>query len=184
MKNIGYILMCLTFAVITNASADTNRFTAASASYGVLGYMDFDSSIFDGSTTQFVTNDLMLGLDFTNPINGFHLTTIGPVSPTDGTYFDSSGAGLPTLLGGFGDQGGTSFADEVSIGSAGWGQPIYLVLGNGSGNDLFSDVTWSASVAGAITAPVPEPETYVLLLAGLGLMGFMMRRRMQPAASA
>ncbi|WP_074632003.1 MULTISPECIES: PEP-CTERM sorting domain-containing protein [Nitrosospira] len=29
----------------------------------------------------------------------------------------------------------------------------------------------------AITAPIPEPETYAMLLAGLGLMGFVGRRR-------
>jgi hypothetical protein len=27
------------------------------------------------------------------------------------------------------------------------------------------------------TSPVPEPETYAMLLAGLGLVGFMARRR-------
>ncbi|WP_255369615.1 PEP-CTERM sorting domain-containing protein [Nitrosovibrio sp. Nv17] len=31
----------------------------------------------------------------------------------------------------------------------------------------------------AVTAPVPEPETYAMLLAGLGLMGFMARHRKQ-----
>ena len=29
----------------------------------------------------------------------------------------------------------------------------------------------------AVTTPVPEPETYALFLAGLGMMGFMARRR-------
>jgi hypothetical protein len=33
------------------------------------------------------------------------------------------------------------------------------------------------------TAPIPEPETYAMLLAGLGFLGFMERRRkQQPAA--
>ena len=35
---------------------------------------------------------------------------------------------------------------------------------------------FTASVIPAVTA-VPEPETYAMLLAGLGLMGFMVRRR-------
>ena len=34
------------------------------------------------------------------------------------------------------------------------------------------------------TAPVPEPETYAMLLAGLGLLGFMGRRRKQKRTAA
>jgi hypothetical protein len=34
----------------------------------------------------------------------------------------------------------------------------------------------------SVTAPVPEPESYAMLLAGLGLLGFMARRRKQPTA--
>jgi hypothetical protein len=33
-----------------------------------------------------------------------------------------------------------------------------------------------------VLAPVPEPETYAMLLAGLGLLGFAARRRKQKAA--
>jgi hypothetical protein len=33
-------------------------------------------------------------------------------------------------------------------------------------------------------APVPEPETYAMLLAGLGLLGFAARRRKLQAAAA
>jgi len=32
-----------------------------------------------------------------------------------------------------------------------------------------------------LTAAVPEPETYAMLLAGLGLVGFMARRKSQCA---
>ena len=32
---------------------------------------------------------------------------------------------------------------------------------------------------GSVKYVVPEPETYAMLLAGLGLVGFIMRRRVQ-----
>jgi len=38
------------------------------------------------------------------------------------------------------------------------------------------DQTYSIEM---VTAPIPEPETYALMLAGLGLVGFMARRRKQ-----
>jgi hypothetical protein len=35
---------------------------------------------------------------------------------------------------------------------------------------------------GTVAAPIPEPETYALMLAGLGVVGLMARRRARPAA--
>jgi hypothetical protein len=35
----------------------------------------------------------------------------------------------------------------------------------------------AAFVVGSNMAPIPEPETYALMLAGLGVVGFMARRR-------
>lgn len=48
------------------------------------------------------------------------------------------------------------------------------VLGNCSGIGVTGNV-------GATLAPVPEPETYALMFAGLGVVGFMARRRKQQA---
>lgn len=55
-------------------------------------------------------------------------------------------------------------------------------------SDITFDTTFLESFAviiEPITSPVPEPETYAMLLAGLGFLGFMARRRkLKEAASA
>jgi hypothetical protein len=43
--------------------------------------------------------------------------------------------------------------------------------------DLIKTDGGATGAVGAITAAVPEPETYALMLAGLGMMGFMAKRR-------
>lgn len=40
------------------------------------------------------------------------------------------------------------------------------------------------TISGAVLNPVPEPETYALMLAGLGVVGYMARRRKQERAAA
>jgi hypothetical protein len=44
-------------------------------------------------------------------------------------------------------------------------------------NDSFNHDDWDDFVVGLNTAPIPEPQTYALLLAGLGVVGFVARRR-------
>jgi hypothetical protein len=59
--------------------------------------------------------------------------------------------------------------------------PYIFFAANGSHpDDATQDIGPTLTLA---TAPVPEPETYAMMLAGLGLLGFVARRRKQnPAA--
>jgi hypothetical protein len=62
--------------------------------------------------------------------------------------------------------------------SLSWDQPItgpaYLSIGGVTSGSLGG--IYSGSIE-SISAPIPEPETYAMLLAGLGLMGAVVRRR-------
>lgn len=51
-----------------------------------------------------------------------------------------------------------------------------IIFTGGQGQSL---PTLSFDVVSVVTAPVPEPETYAMFLAGLGLMGAIARRRRQ-----
>ncbi len=59
-----------------------------------------------------------------------------------------------------------------------------LMLGNLSGTLTYTTNIWAQNTAHttqdlAVFAPVPEPGTYAMMLSGLGLMGFVARRRKQ-----
>ena len=60
-----------------------------------------------------------------------------------------------------------------------------LIAGMETGNAYFNIHTTSfpgGEIRGLLT-PIPEPETYAMLLAGLGLLGFVARRRQRNAAA-
>ncbi len=95
-----------------------------------------------------------------------------------GSMFGITSLGVNLFTG-----GGAPVQSGFSLGAIGLVSAPSIVAGT---YDLRVNGTLTGSAGGtyggtmsAVAAPVPEPETYAMMLAGLGLMGFMARRRKQ-----
>ena len=115
-------------------------------------------------------------------VNGFggYLTT---VYTTDCCGFGSLD---PTTVSRSGSGGSVSvdWAGTTGVLAGTWSQAL-IVYTNASiyGTSVASFLDGGIAQAD-VYAPVPEPETYAMLLAGLGLMGFVARRRQRKLAAA
>lgn len=82
-----------------------------------------------------------------------------------------------------GNAGAWDAAAAIALPASGWGgsdgivTSVTLTLSN----QLFvlgpAEIWKSGAAIAAVTAPVPEADTYLMMLAGLGLVGFLARRR-------
>jgi hypothetical protein len=151
-----------TFAAGNNGATFADHFTFSVS--GTTG-MNFDAIISSISRTADT------GLD----ISGLSLYRVGGGSGTGGTAGDTLVTSGTSSMTGAMDVW-TLSSDNLTAGS-------YYVLVSGN---LVSDT--SGAFGGAVmmspTAPVPEPETYGMMLAGLGVLGFLARRRKQAANQA
>jgi hypothetical protein len=99
----------------------------------------------------------------TNAFAGGALTLVGNLTLGGNPFGIDSSAGF----------------DIASNGQAfiSWQENLYGInLGSGALSVLGQIGTGDGRVIG-LTSPIPEPETYALMLAGLGLVGFMAKRR-------
>ena len=156
----------LTFAPLDNYSI-FQQFTTITLSglYGVTSATgrtstDFPNSFIDAINLNWTAQVLNGGTVVQWTHNGAGTGNFGSVQHIFGFHVFASGA-----------QDGL-----VSLTTDGFSRDTNNPLPNNS-----FDVDISGSVNGPVAA-VPEPETYAMMLAGLGLLGFAARRRKQKAA--
>jgi hypothetical protein len=124
-------------------------------------------------------------LNFATPVDNFSFDRVGNVaaySPTGtikGSWSATAYNASNVSLGSVGEGLFATYSDvpTLSFSLAVQGIDHIDFIGNSygfAGNDLpnMDNITFTTPVS-----PVPEPETYAMLLAGLGLIGFMARRR-------
>jgi hypothetical protein len=156
------------FAAGTFTSGQEGVFTSDTGGQFSLTYLGQESAFSDGirivvngnqltelnSVGDVITGPMVAGtpVDFTFFASDGTAVTNGTIPPDDNPSFALLGTDVVTQLGTF----------------------AYVIGYNDSA--LHDD--WDDFVVGLNpTAPVPEPQVYALLLAGLGVMGFVARRR-------
>jgi hypothetical protein len=125
----------------------------------------------DANGNQAYAGDLA-GVPATPPFGGppsLYTTSQGPV------YFMA-------LLGAFTDSHGVIVGSPFKIGNGPLSETIpegasRLSMGFNDGGGGFFDNSGGIIVGVTEVSTIPEPETYAMFIAGLGLMGFMARRR-------
>lgn len=170
LKSLTAAVALAATALTSNvASADTLTLTPnASFSHTVAAGLFSDVWTFNlGSSSTVATSltnvEINFGSFLSNSITGF-------AASLNGTALSYSNGVLN--LG-----GGTAITTQVLSGAGVYAPGAYTLTVSGTAG------MFGASYGGNIVAvPVPEPESYAMLLAGLGLMGTIARRRSKSKA--
>lgn len=181
-----YTLHALTLATLglcaSGAAADTYTFSSSGDTVGTLEITDISGgalfSLTSSTADAFADSSFLLDLAFSGPSGTFGNYT-GPGTQTTATY------------GSFVDAG-TSYDWQINFDNAPPGDRVlsgmtvtWTITGDGLSADAFG-MPMQLHI-GAIDAAdesvkipaIPEPETYALMLAGLGMLAFLRRRQMR-----
>jgi len=163
--------------VFSNPSCENGSFAStALPTGGNESSYDSFSPVYTGATLLGIIgagNSLLLGLDINQASGDQTLTAFYML--VDGLVVDSFAGSTGNVPAG---NNGNGYADYLlgnfsSFGAANTVQ-FHFVFDNA--NDGTENVFL---IGGPPVAAIPEPETYALMLAGLGVVGFMARRRKQ-----
>jgi PEP-CTERM motif len=147
----------------SNASADIGYYQ------GVAGQISFHAGSYNYTSSGLLNFEIIKGLsqnsiriiDPSNSPNDFSAVLEVQLSNALGSDALPVNWGTPLVTGGL---------SQVST--------VYSASGTSNGTNLGHDYRFTTTSVQAI-AVVPEPETYALMMAGLGILGFMAKRRKQ-----
>jgi hypothetical protein len=177
----GYLLMIAMLLHISGAFA-SDTFTTGNGYFNMLGLETGYPSDYDHLTVTGKSGSIsgsgqydIASLIFAVGYNAWNIhTDTGTVSFDFAVNGNAATLTIPYVI-------NISYQDTLSLGSG----TLNLTSGGESFNistlpTIFSNISDSNSqdlFANISAAPVPEPESYAMLLAGLGLMVFMVRRK-------
>jgi hypothetical protein len=169
MKNTfkHFVIAALFSAVLPAQAAVQNyTFTGALDSGFYNGETYSGSFSFDDASVDNFDLDIVNLISFDMSFLNTNYTLSNTIVPPDVSFLDGSFLGL-----------------SLSIDSVTPNAGFTFVAGSVDTSDAFLAVDTNLGLSGAgnvaysLTAPVPEAETYAMLLAGLGVMGAVARRR-------
>jgi hypothetical protein len=144
--------------------------------YGVNEY----GFIFRDAINGTNNSGVQIQLYFADPLAGYTITESSSLNYSATGWGGWSAPSGNVVSGGgfaFSNTGASAGSSQFADGGSSW--PHYTFGANEQGWVVQNGGTNSSANVYVISfaAPVPEPETYAMMLAGLGLMGFMVRRR-------
>ncbi len=175
----GFSALALTPQTVT-VNGQVNNYAAATFAFdsgvnglsgGGISYTFDFGSIYQGAgpATGYLSLTNTGGIDFTDSLNplSFVLTGTGNYSLT---------GNAPVLLaGGVGVSGIGLILSDSLLGSQTGTLTLNWSSNNASGNTAMDPI--SIALTGNVMAPVPEPESWAMFLAGIGVVGAIVRRR-------
>jgi hypothetical protein len=155
--------------VFDSVNPITLTFTVAH-SVGNGGSYNFIESITNNTGTAFSDFHLSITEPTNAPGNGVVFTNFNS-STLEGFTLDSPSMNQPSPFNSSGPRD-LNFTGTLAVGESANAGFNLSPFDPGTGNTYTFTITQTPTVS-----PIPEPETYAMLLAGLGLMGAMVRRR-------